>query len=153
VTRGTVLRARRFESFEFLQPTLPAIIISAMPSGGRRPGAGRPKGAKDKRPRHRTRERVRARVEDFLVQAKAEAAIMPVEWLLKRLNDPELSPEYRDKLAAMVAPYVSPRLTAVSITKRPAMMNDDELAALAGLAEEDLLRLGIGRDKWPRPLH
>ena len=48
---------------------------------------------------------------------------------------------------------MTPRLSAVSISKRPAMMNDEELAALAGLAEEDLLRLGIGRDKWPRPLH
>jgi hypothetical protein len=77
-----------------------------MPHGGRRSGAGRPKGAKDKRPRHRTRERVRARFKDFLIQAKAEAAIMPVEWLLKRLADPALSPEYRDKLAAIVAPIL-----------------------------------------------
>jgi hypothetical protein len=36
-------------------------------------------------------------------------------------------------------------MSTISITKRPAMMNDDELAALAGLAEEDLLRLRRGQ--------
>jgi len=32
-------------------------------------------------------------------------------------------------------------------------MSDEEIAGLAGLVEEDLLRLGEGRGQWPRPLH
>ena len=32
-------------------------------------------------------------------------------------------------------------------------MSDQEIAELIGLTEEDMLRLGIGRDVWPRPLH
>jgi hypothetical protein len=78
---------------------------------------------------------------------------LPVDRLIRRLNDPQLSEEYRDKLAAIVAPYTAPRLSAVSITKRPAQMSDEEIAQLIGLTEEDMLRLGIGREKWPHPVH
>jgi hypothetical protein len=100
--------------------------------GGRRENAGRPKGAKNKR----------SHAEELVARAKAEALTMPVDWLLNRLNDPELGAEYRDKLAAMVAPYVSPRLSAVSITKRPAQMSDEEIANLIGLTQEDVLSFG-----------
>jgi hypothetical protein len=111
--------------------------------GGKRCGAGRPEGSKNKR----------SHAAELVARAKAEALTMPVDWLLKRLNDAELSPEYRDKIAALVAPYTAPRLSSVAITKRPAQMDDAEIAELIGLTEEDMLRLGIGRDKWPRPLH
>jgi hypothetical protein len=111
--------------------------------GGQRAGAGRPKGVIGKRRRAR----------EAVAKARADGQIMPVDWLLKRLNDPELPSEYRDKLAAMVAPYTAPRLSAVAITKRPAMMSDEEIAQMVGLTEEDMLRLGIGREKWPHPVH
>jgi hypothetical protein len=114
--------------------------------GGRRNGAGRPKNARDKRPR-RTLSR------DLLARAKAEALELPVDRLLRRLNDASLDEKYRDQLAIAVAPYTAPRLSSVAITKRPAEMSDEEIAQLIGLTEEDMLRLGIGRDKWPRPLH
>ena len=90
---------------------------------------------------------------DLAAQARTDALEMPVDRLIRRLNDASLSEEYRDKLAAIVAPYTAPRLSAVAITKRPAQMSDDEIAQMIGLTEEDMLRLGIGRDKWPRPLH
>jgi hypothetical protein len=108
--------------------------------GGKREGAGRPKGALGKRSR------------ELLARAKAEGEL-PVERLLRRMNDASLSEEYRDELAAIVAPYTAPRLSAVSVRKRPQQMSDQEIAELIGLTEEDMLRLGIGRDKWPRPLH
>src|SRR6516165_1911520 len=111
--------------------------------GGRRAGSGRPKGARNKR----------SKAANLVAQAKAEALTMPIDWLLRRLNDPKLRPEYRDKVAAILAPYTAPRLSSVAITKRPAQMSDEEIAQLIGLTEEDMLRLGIGRDKWPRPLH
>ena len=67
--------------------------------------------------------------------------------------DTALPEEYRDELAGIVAPYTAPRLSAVSVRKRPQQMSDEEIAELIGLTDEDMLRLGIGRDRWPRPLH
>jgi hypothetical protein len=129
---------------------LEAIIVGIMPNqpkgfghGGARLGAGRKRGGKNQR----------SKAAELVAKAKAEALTMPVDWLLERLNDPELGAEYRDKLAAIVAPYTAPRLSAVSITKPPAQMSDEEIAQLIGLTEEDMLRLGIGRDKWPHPVH
>jgi hypothetical protein len=111
--------------------------------GGCHQGAGRPPGARGKAVIER----------EALAKARAEAKTMPLDWLLQRLADTTLSPDYRDKLAIMAAPYCSPRLSAVAVTKRPAQMSDQEIAELIGLTEEDMLRLGIGRDVWPRPLH
>jgi hypothetical protein len=105
--------------------------------GGRREHSGRPKGARGRRSR------------ELLAQAKAEALELPVDRLLRRMNDPSLAEDYRDQLAAIVAPYTAPRLTAVSVTKRPAEMTDEEIARLISLTEEDILRLGIGRNQWP----
>jgi hypothetical protein len=111
--------------------------------GGRRPGAGRPKGVIGKRRRER----------EAITKARAEGLEMPVDRLIRRMNDTSLPEQYRDEIASRVAPYTAPRLSSVAITKRPAEMTDDEIAQLIGLTEEDMLRLGIGRDKWPRPLH
>jgi hypothetical protein len=87
----------------------------------------------------------------MLDQARAEAMELPVPRLLRRLNDPNLSEEYKDKLAVAVAPYCSPRLNAVAILKRPAAMTDEEIVQLLGATEEDLLRLGVDRElhKYP----
>jgi hypothetical protein len=89
--------------------------------------------------------------EELLQQAEDGGLEMPVPRLIRRLNDPTLSEEYRDKLAAVVAPYCSPRLNAVAILKRPAAMTDEELTQLLGMTEEDLLRLGVDRDKHKYP--
>jgi hypothetical protein len=120
-----------------------AHTVTGTGRGGRRNGAGRPKGALGKR----------SKAADLVARAKAEALEMPVDRLLRRVNDKQLDEKYRDQLAIAVAPYTAPRLSAVAITKRPAEMSDGEIAELIGLVEEDMLRLGIGRDKWPRPLH
>jgi hypothetical protein len=111
--------------------------------GGRRKGAGRRTGARGKAVLER----------EALAKARAEAKTLPLDWLLERLADTSLPATYRDKLAAMAAPYCSPRLASVAITKRPAQMSDTEVADLLGMTEEDLLRLGVGRGEWPRPLH
>jgi hypothetical protein len=111
--------------------------------GGRRAQAGRPKGARGKTVLER----------EALARARAEAKTMPLDWLLERLADKNLPAEYRDKLAAMAAPYCSPRLTSVAVTKRPAQMSDEEVAEMIGLTREDMLRLGIGRGEWPRQVH
>jgi hypothetical protein len=53
--------------------------------------------------------------------------------------------------ASYANPYIAPRLSAVSVTKRPAEMTDEEIARLIGMTEEDMLRLGIGRDRLTDP--
>jgi hypothetical protein len=121
--------------------THPKHAITGEGQGGRRPGAGRPKGALGKRTR------------ELLVRAKAEALEFPVDRLLRRMNDASLPEDYRDQLASLVAPYTAPRLSAVSITKRPVEMTDEEITRLIGMTEEDMLRLGVGRDRWPRRIH
>jgi hypothetical protein len=85
----------------------------------------------------------------MLAEARVEGLEMPVQRLLRRLNDTSLSEEYRDRLAAIVAPYCSPRLNALAIVKRPAQWSDQELLQVLGQTEEDLLRIGIDRDKYP----
>ena len=115
--------------------------------GGRRAGAGRKKGSRDRRPRTRTEDHVlRTRLEQMAAQARAEAHELPVA---RRLNDTTLDERYRDTLAIAVAPYCSPRLTALAVVKRPAQWSDQELQQVLGLVQEDLLRIGIDRDKYP----
>ena len=116
--------------------THPKYAITGEGQGGRRPGAGRPKGAKGKRKRS----------QKLLAQIKADGLEMPVDRLLRRMNDPDLDEDYRDHLAALVAPYTAPRLSAVAITKRPAEMTDEEIARLIATTKEDI-------DRWPRRLH
>ena len=89
-----------------------------MPRGGPRPGSGRKKGTKDRRPRatHRTERALNAR-DEMLDQARAEAMELPVPRLLRRLNDPSLSEEYRDKLAVAVAPYCQSEIKCVGNSK------------------------------------
>jgi hypothetical protein len=90
----------------------------------------------------------------LLAQAKAEGFETPVARLLRRMNDPALPEDRRDEIAVALAPYFSPRLSAVSVTKRPAEMTDEEIAGLLDQAKEDMRRLGIGgRDRWPRRMH
>jgi hypothetical protein len=112
--------------------------------GGRRKGAGRPRGARSKTPEERRL---------FQAHAKREGLEMPVDRLIRRMNDASLDEKYRDQLAIAVAAYTAPRLNAVSLSKRPAQMSDEEIADLIGLTENDMLRLGIGRERWPPPLH
>jgi hypothetical protein len=135
----------RFDKNIITGPMMPAMArkTNGIGRGGKRPGAGRPPGAKNKR----------SKAAELVAKAKAEALEMPVDRLLRRMNDTSLPEMYRDELARYAAPYVSARLNSIAITKRPAQMNDEEIAQMIGLTEEDMLRLGIGRDKWPRPLH
>jgi hypothetical protein len=97
---------------------------------------------------HRTERAVHER-DAMLDQAKRECLELPVERLLRRLNDTSLDEHYRDTLAIAVAPYCSPRLNALAIVKRPSQWTDEELRRVLGQTEEDLLRIGIDRDKYP----
>jgi hypothetical protein len=80
----------------------------------------------------------------LLARAKAEVLELPVDRLLRRMNDPALSEEYRDQLAIALGPYTAPRLSAVAIRKSPAQMTDEEIAELLDQAKGDTQRWGNG---------
>jgi len=67
---------------------------------------------------------------------------LPVDRLLRRMNDPRLPEDIVDHLAALAAPYTAARLSAVSVMKRPSQMSSQELDDAIQMAKEDALRLG-----------
>jgi len=85
--------------------------------GGRREGAGRPKGARNKRLPLSRLEKLRAE--------------LPLDRLLRRMRDKRLNEEYRDKLAALAAPFCHPRyaVTAQAQPLTPGEMTEDQLVA------------------------
>ena len=74
-----------------------------MAPGGRRPGAGRPKGVPNKR--HKV-----------VVDETMLAGLLPIDWMLAVLRDPEAEQNRRDRMAEMAAPYLHVRLSATSVT-------------------------------------
>ena len=70
-----------------------------MPRGGKREGAGRPRGAKNKA----TAEAVAA------VKASGET---PLDYMVSVMRDPKADPRRRDAMAAAAAPYVHHRLSS-----------------------------------------
>ena len=94
--------------------------------------------------------RKRQGTEDIEKLKPAETGELPVERLLRRMNDTSLPEQYRDQIAIAVAGFIHPRLSAVAVVKRPSQMTQAELDQLEAALKEDLLRLGVGRDQWPR---
>jgi hypothetical protein len=84
---------------------------------------------------------------------REEALEMPLDRLIRRMNDPELSEVYRDKLAAVAVNFTSARLSAVAIRQRPAQMTDETIAELLGIPEQDLTRAGKLRSHFPYIAH
>ena len=73
-----------------------------MPKGGARPGAGRPKGGRNKR----TAEMI----------AKAEAGgLMPLDYMLGVMRDEANAPAARLDAAKSAAPYIYPKLAQVGV--------------------------------------
>lgn len=101
--------------------------------GGLRPGSGRKKGSRNRRS------------VELLEQVEAADLELPLPRLLRRMNDPSLPENYRDGLAATIAPYLHARFAPSTREDRvpdPALMTDEELelfvqkAQLAALKEE-----------------
>jgi hypothetical protein len=72
-----------------------------MPRGGKREGAGRPKGVRNKR---------------HVVIVADPSALMPVDWMLAVLRDPEAEQNRRDTMAIQSAPYCHSKLNAVAVS-------------------------------------
>jgi len=80
--------------------------------GGRRPGAGRPRGSIDKRKRAERR---------WLVAPEQK---LPLDLMLAIINDPNVSEARRDKFIIAAAPYLHPRLTSIAVAKAPFEMTN-----------------------------
>ena len=101
-----------------------------MPRGGKRPGSGRPKGAKTKL----TEEAI----------LKAGEGLLPLDYMLELLRDESLETAQRFEAAKAAAPYVHARLSQIESTvthKRDADEFDRAeliaIASRAGTAAED----------------
>jgi hypothetical protein len=122
-----------------------------MARGGPRPGSGRPRGSKDKQPRVTVRALLASEEMSRRVVAKAKG-VMPLPYMLKVMNDRKQPTERRDRMAIAAAPFCHARLVYAEI-KRPSAMTENELERAIAVAEEDLLRHGVGRDRWPKMVH
>jgi hypothetical protein len=71
--------------------------------GGKRPGAGRPKGTANK-----SNEAARRKA--------AETGETPMEYMLRVMRDPTVDHDRRDKMAQAAAPYVHAKLQTTQIT-------------------------------------
>lgn len=92
-----------------------------MPRGGYRPGAGRPKGSKNKKT-----------VQKLAIQQRAaDANMTPLEFMLKVMNDPNADERIRAQMAYYAAPYVHPKA--------------DKLAGKKEALEEKAKAAGKGR--------
>jgi hypothetical protein len=88
-----------------------------MSRGGKRPGAGRPKGRRSKR----------TVLAELLPKLEAEDAELPLYRLLRRIRDPEVDERYRDVLAIAALPFLHPRMRSDLTAKPFYLMNPEEL--------------------------
>ena len=105
--------------------------------GGKRPGAGRPKGSKQLIAKQSfTRKAMIA----------AEDGETPLEYMLRVMRDPTADERRRDAMAAAAATYLHPKLSSVTGTfshkHEPSELSDSDLAHIAtngsiGAVEEE----------------
>ena len=101
--------------------------------GGRRKGAGRPKGATSK-----TNEEVRKRA--------ALTGELPLDYMLRVMRDPKTKVPRRDDMAKAAAPYLHSKLSAVTHStdpKRPLRMIHEmkkPTVAEAAQAYQDMIK-------------
>ena len=92
-----------------------------MSKGGRRNGAGRPKGALSRR------------TQQFRLDVES-SGLKPLEYLLKVMRDPGEEDRRRDWAAQAAAPYIHPRPQAVAAEKPPVVTREEGDAQLDMLA-------------------
>jgi hypothetical protein len=107
-----------------------------MPRGGKRPGAGRPKGRRDKR----------TVLTELLPKLEEADQELPLYGLLRRIADPNLDDRYRDMLRIATLPFLHARLRSDMLVKPAYLMSDEELQQVraAEVEHEKQLRKGRG---------
>ena len=103
-----------------------------MSHGGLRPGAGRPKGAKNRGAT--LTKNTPNRLERIKERALEDGKILPLDWFMGVLNDPDATDDERTEAAKYGAPYLHPRLEAVAFQGLPGQKTHEE-----ALAELDAL--------------
>ena len=88
-----------------------------MARGGARPGAGRPKGAKDKLDRE-------------AAKAAALEGVMPKDFLLNIVRDTGQPLDVRIEAAKAVAPYFHAKLASIEMSGDMTLRHEDALDAL-----------------------
>jgi hypothetical protein len=100
-----------------------------MPRGGRRPGAGRPKGVSNK-------------INAEIRQAAQAGGESPLDYMLGIMRDEKQDPERRDKMAVAAAPYLHSKMTAtehggsIGVPSLSQIMEEID-GCTAGLPSED----------------
>lgn len=86
--------------------------------GGYRPGGGRPKGSKDKKPRKRRSDagkpkaiatQKQPKLPPDVQQEAADENLSPLDYMLKIMRDRNQPADRRDRMAQLAAPFVHPR--------------------------------------------
>lgn len=83
-----------------------------MARGGYRPGGGRPKGSTDTKPRKRRSDAKSRKPKAPKSKPKQEASdpnMMPLDYMLKIMRDPNTDEATRNRMAIAAAPFVHPR--------------------------------------------
>jgi hypothetical protein len=101
-------------------------------NGGRRPGAGRPKGSATRR------------TENYLRTLRQKYSVWPLEWHMSVLNDENATSERRDYAAKAAAPYCHRKLAPLVVEEKPErrysvnidLLDDEELAQFQHLVEK-----------------
>jgi len=100
--------------------------------GGRRPGAGRPKGSRDKKPR--TSRNRRAEV----LAAAHEAGLTPLAYMLAVMNDETQPVDRRDRMAVFAAQWVHAKPLASGRPLTAFEMSTEELVATIARQEAQM---------------
>ena len=95
-----------------------------MPVGGKRPGAGRPKGAKNK---------------TSIAKEAAKGGELPLEYMLRVMRDKNADISRRDSMAEKAAPFLHAKLASVThtganggpiLTRDVSKLTDEQLDAI-----------------------
>jgi hypothetical protein len=92
--------------------------------GGKRKGAGRPIGARNK-------------VTAEQLQSARDGGMLPLEYMLTIMRDSKAPTERRDDMAKSAAPYLHPRLASMQATVNVQMTHEQALKDLAADDEDD----------------
>ncbi len=101
-------------------------------SGGKRPGAGRPLGSRNKRTRA------------LIIEAERTRQMLPLAFLLTVTRNDELPLRDRTAAAVAAAPYMHARLTALRVIPDPATLDDATLVAQVARLEQYVAALPEG---------
>src|SRR5437764_516074 len=96
--------------------------------GGARPGAGRPRGSRNKRSR------------ELIAQIQQQPETDPRKYLQSVVADPDAPPAFRIQSALGLMPYCFPRLSLMKIAPHVPLMSDEAVVQLLGEIERRVVK-------------